>query len=170
MKGTTAPDAAASCRRYTTRTRSASQAVPLGYMQEIQPFLHTKPMKAILSALTLALLAPVAAQAANECDKYRTSYDKTYCFAKLFLESDKELNGSYNELRGMVGDSVKQKLKDTQLEWIKYRDASCEQGGAIDVDCNYRVNRDRAEYLRDRVRECKAGTCRNDMIAKKAWN
>ncbi|CAG2130383.1 hypothetical protein LMG31506_00804 [Cupriavidus yeoncheonensis] len=127
-------------------------------------------MKAILCALTLALLAPVAAHAANECDKYRTSYDKTYCFARLFLESDKELNASYNELRGLVGDSTKQQLKDTQLEWIKYRNASCESSGAIDVDCNYRVNRDRAEYLRDRVRECKAGTCRNDMISKKSWN
>ncbi|MFA9440807.1 lysozyme inhibitor LprI family protein [Uliginosibacterium sp. sgz301328] len=130
-----------------------------------------KLMRAILPVLTVALLAGAsfAARAANECDKYKTSYDKTYCFAKLFLESDKELNSAYNELRGLIKDPVRDQLKSTQLEWIKYRNASCEERGAIDVDCNYRVNRDRAEYLRDRVRECKAGTCRNDMIGAKSW-
>lgn len=125
-------------------------------------------MIAILSVLTLALLAPIAAHAANQCDKYRTSYDETYCFAKLLIESDKELNISYNELRALVGDS--KKLQDTQLKWVKYRNASCESSGTIDVDCNYRANRDRAEYLRDRVRECKAGTCRHDMISEESWN
>ncbi|AOY94398.1 hypothetical protein BKK79_20790 [Cupriavidus sp. USMAA2-4] len=129
-------------------------------------------MKAILPALTLALLglASAAAHAEGECDKYRTSYDKTYCFAKLFVESDKELNAVYGELRGVIKEGPKQKLKDTQLDWIKYRDASCESSGSINVDCNYRVNRARTEYLRDRLRECKAGTCRDDMIAGKSWN
>lgn len=129
-------------------------------------------MKAIISAAALGLLGFVsfAAHAQGECDKYRTSYDKTYCFAKLFLESDKELNTAYNELRGLIKEPTKQPLKDTQLQWIKHRDASCETSGAINVDCNYRVNRERTEYLRDRARECKAGTCRNDMIVKKSWD
>ncbi|MGO4781509.1 lysozyme inhibitor LprI family protein, partial [Lysobacter sp. 2RAB21] len=69
-----------------------------------------------------------------------------------------------------IKEPVKQQLKATQLDWIKYRDTSCESSGAINVDCNYRVNRERGEYLRDRVRECKAGTCRNDEIVKKSWN
>ncbi|MFD0323679.1 lysozyme inhibitor LprI family protein [Lysobacter gummosus] len=129
-------------------------------------------MKTIFSALALGLLgfASFAANAQGECDKYRTSYDKTYCFAKLFLESDKELNTAYNDLRGLIKEPVKQQLKATQLDWIKYRDNSCESSGSINVDCNYRVNRERGEYLRDRVRECKAGTCRNDEIVKKSWN
>lgn len=128
-------------------------------------------MKTIFCAAALGLLGltSFAASAQGECDKYRTSYDKTYCFAKLFLESDKELNTAYKDLRGVAKEAANQKLKTTQLEWIKYRDATCESSGSINVDCNYRVNRERTEYLRDRARECKAGTCRDEMIAKKSW-
>jgi uncharacterized protein YecT (DUF1311 family) len=126
-------------------------------------------MKALLSTLTLALLIPVAAEAAGECDKYHASYDKTYCMAKLFFESDNEMNTSDKELRGLINDATKQQLKETQLNWIRYRNDACESDGSIDVDCNYRVNQSRAEYLRDRARECKAGTCRNEMIVKKSW-
>jgi uncharacterized protein YecT (DUF1311 family) len=118
--------------------------------------------------LSLALITSVA-QAQSECDKYKTSYDKTYCFAKLFLESDKELNAVYGDLRGQLKETARKQLTDVQRDWIKYRDGKCESSGAIDVDCNYRVNRDRAEYLRDRARECKAGTCRDELIAKKSW-
>ncbi|ALN58033.1 MULTISPECIES: lysozyme inhibitor LprI family protein [Lysobacter] len=129
-------------------------------------------MKTIFPALAFALLGLAAgnAYAQGECDKYRTSYDKTYCFAKLFLESDKELNAAYNDLRGVAKEPAKSQLKQTQLQWIKHRDASCENSGSINVDCNYRVNRERTEYLRDRARECKAGTCRADMIVKQSWN
>jgi len=129
-------------------------------------------MKTIFSALAFAALglSASAAYAQGECDKYRTSYDKTYCFAKLFVESDKELNTAYNDLRGVAKEPAKTELKQTQLQWIKHRDASCESSGAINVDCNYRVNRERTEYLRDRARECKAGTCRPDMISKKSWD
>ncbi|MFQ6312022.1 lysozyme inhibitor LprI family protein [Lysobacter capsici] len=129
-------------------------------------------MKTIFCAAALSLLglASFAANAQGECDKYRTSYDKTYCFAKLFLESDKELNTAYKDLRAVAKEAANQKLKATQLDWIKYRDATCESSGSINVDCNYRVNRERTEYLRDRARECKAGTCRDEMIGKKSWN
>lgn len=128
-------------------------------------------MKLIISSVVLALfgLSTSAAQA-DECDTYKTSYDKTYCFSKLFLESDKELNTVYEQLRNASREPLKQQLKSVQLEWIRYRNDTCESQGTINMNCNYRVNRERAEYLRDRVRECKAGTCRNDMISTKSWN
>jgi uncharacterized protein YecT (DUF1311 family) len=108
--------------------------------------------------------------AMGECDKYKTPYDKTYCMSKLFVESDKELNSVYKELRGVLKPSVKQKLTETQREWISYRDNACQdQPGTINVDCNYKVNKERTEYLRDRLRECKTGNTRPDMIAKKSW-
>lgn len=109
------------------------------------------------------------AQNTDSCDKFKTSYDKTYCVAKLFLESDKELNAVYTELRKPLKDTVKQQLTETQREWIKYRDASCERSGSINVSCNYKVNRERTEYLRDRARECKTGNCNDAAIAKKSW-
>jgi len=133
-------------------------------------------MKTLLNRSALPLFAfgllafAGSAQAQGECDKYRTSYDKTYCFAKLFLESDKELNAVYNELRAAAKEPARSELKDTQLQWIRHRDASCESSGAINVDCNFRVNRERTEYLRDRLRECKAGTCRADKIGAASWD
>jgi uncharacterized protein YecT (DUF1311 family) len=129
-------------------------------------------MKSIITALSLILLIFVSrtAKAEGECDKYLTSYDKTYCFAKLFLESDKELNTVYSDLRGLLKGNVKQQLTETQRDWIKYRDTSCERQGAINVGCNFKVNRERTEYLRDRLRECKTGNCRDEAISKKSWN
>ena len=112
-------------------------------------------MKALLALLSVAVLLclPHAAKAGGECDKYTTSYDKTYCMGKLFVESDKELNAAYKELKESLQGDVKKQLTETQRTWIKYRDNSCSENGDINVDCNYRVNRDRAEYLRDRSRE-----------------
>jgi uncharacterized protein YecT (DUF1311 family) len=108
--------------------------------------------------------------AEGECDKYKTSYDRTYCFSKLFVESDKELNAVYNELKNSLKEQVKKKLTETQRQWIKHRDNACEvQPGTIDVNCNYNVNKERTEYLRDRLRECKTGNCREEMIVKESW-
>ena len=128
-------------------------------------------MKSLLTTFFIVIsMFSSAAYAQSECDKYKTSYDKTYCFAKLFLESDKELNTVYGELQKQLTDPVRKQLTGVQRDWIKHRDAKCESAGSIDVDCNYRVNRDRAEYLRDRARECKAGSCRNEMIGEKSWS
>jgi len=55
------------------------------------------------------------------------------------------------------------------MAWIRYRDAPRAGAGSIDVDCNYRLNRARTESLRNRLRACKAVTCRDD-IARKSWN
>ena len=128
-----------------------------------------KRMFSIFAAGVL-LFSSHLAFASGECDKYRTSYDRTYCFSKLFLESDRELNEVYTDLRKVIRDETKKQLTLVQREWIRYRDNSCQpQPGTINVDCNYRVNRERTEYLRDRLRECRAGTCRDDQIARKNW-
>lgn len=127
-----------------------------------------KWMKLSLAAILFG--TQIHAWAANECDRYRTSYDQTYCMSKIFLESDKELNSVYKDLRNIIGSPTKQELVKTQRSWITYRDNACQpQSGTINVDCNYRVNKQRVDYLRDRLRECKAGTCRNDMITRPSW-
>lgn len=129
-------------------------------------------MKRLIGGLLASALALSfhSAQAQGECDKYTTSYDLTYCYSKLFLESDKELNSVYSELRGVLKEGPKKQLQSVQRDWIKYRDQTCQPtAGTINVDCNYEVNRKRTEYLRDRLRECKAGTCRDDMVASKSW-
>jgi uncharacterized protein YecT (DUF1311 family) len=124
----------------------------------------------VIGSFTLASLSVApAARAQGECDRYTTSYDKTYCMAKLFVESDKDLNEVYGALSKVIGEPVRLQLRDTQRTWIKYRDHACESKGTIDVQCNYRVNHDRANYLRDRLLECKAGACRNAMIGQRSW-
>lgn len=126
--------------------------------------------KSRLIALTTILLFTSNVYAIPECDKYTTSYDKTFCYSKLFVESDKELNVVYKELRALLKPNIKQALTLTQRDWMSYRDNTCQPvQGRIDVDCNYQVNRDRTYYLQDRLRECKAGTCRNDMISSSSW-
>jgi len=107
--------------------------------------------------------------AGDECQNPKTSYDRTYCMAKLFMESDNELNAVYKELKSSLKKDLQQKLTEVQREWIKYRDGACESSGTIDVKCNYDVNRARTEFLRDRLRECKTGHCREDLIAQKSW-
>jgi uncharacterized protein YecT (DUF1311 family) len=129
-------------------------------------------MKRIFSILAAGMLffSPCVAFADGECDKYTTNYDRTYCFVKLFIESDNELNAVYRDLRKVIKAPVREQLTLVQREWIKYRDTVCQpQPGTIAVDCNYRVNRERTEYLRDRLRECRAGTCRDDKIGQKSW-
>lgn len=128
----------------------------------------------IVPSVAFSVLLLLSAQFAHaditdNCEKFKTSYDKTYCVAKLFLESDNELNTVYTDLRKPLKDDTKKQLTQTQRDWIKYRDQTCESAGSIDVSCNYKVNRARAEYLRDRVRECKTGNCDNAAIAKKSW-
>ncbi|MDR2861479.1 MAG: lysozyme inhibitor LprI family protein [Syntrophobacterales bacterium] len=130
-------------------------------------------MKHIFRIFTIGailLFSPQIAIAEGECDKYKTSYDRTYCFAKLFIESDNELNTVYKDLRKVIKTHAREQLTLVQREWMEYRDDICQPvAGTINVDCNYRLNRDRTEYLRDRLRECRAGTCRDDKIGQKSW-
>lgn len=105
----------------------------------------------------------------NECDRYQSSYDRTYCMSKISAESDKELNNVYQQLRKVLSKTTKQELVLVQRKWIKYRNDMCEDNGTINVDCNYRETKARTEYLRDRLRECKAGTCRTNEVLSESW-
>src|SRR3989338_927665 len=107
-----------------------------------------------IAALTLAVFT-ANAFADQGCGNPKTEYDQTYCTAKLFVESDTELNQVYTELSKMVDPTAKTSLLQAQRQWIKFRDSTCSSQGTIDVQCNFEVNRDRAQYLQDRLRECK---------------
>lgn len=125
-------------------------------------------MKKLLLSLTILFVAP-SAVATEACEKFTTSYDRTYCMAKLFVESDNELNQVYKELKTYLKGDISKALTTTQRSWIKYRDNLCESDGNIAVDCNYEVNHSRSEYLRDRLRECKTGNCQADLIRRESW-
>ena len=109
------------------------------------------------------------ASAASSCDQYTTSYDRTFCFCKLIVESDKELNDVYKALRKQIDKETAEGLKMTQRQWIKYRNNQCENNGTIQLQCNYEVNKNRTDYLRERLRECKSGVCQNSLVVRPSW-
>ena len=117
-----------------------------------------------------ALLVFQQAMAVGTCDRYPTSYGRTYCTAKLFVESDNELNEVYGSLRKQLDEQARQNLKNTQLKWIRYRSEQCEnKPGSINVACSYEINKQRTEFLRDRLRECKTGSCNPAAAARQSW-
>jgi len=120
---------------------------------------------ALMLVFSTSTLASVA-RAEDGCVNPKTAYDQTYCNAKLFLESDKELNEVYKDLKGAIDKATQSKLTATQKKWIVFRDESCSKDGTISTSCNFKVNKERTEYLRDRLRECKTGHCNNEAIAK----
>jgi len=125
--------------------------------------------RVMIASLGLWLLPAALSFADDACVNPKTSYDSTYCVAKLFFESDKELNDVYKDLTKAIKESEKKKLVEAQRAWIKFRNNACESFGTINVKCNYEVNKNRTEFLRDRLRECKTGNCRNDLLAKQDW-
>ena len=121
-------------------------------------------------ATVLVLMAASVVWGQDPCARYRTSYDRTYCKSKLFVDSDRELNDVYKKLGRQLSESTRRQLVETQRDWIRYRDQRCESApGTINVDCNYRVNVQRINYLRDRLRECTAGSCNRDAIVRPNW-
>ena len=69
----------------------------------------------IMTAALAAWAFCSSAHVAGECDKYTTSYDRTYCLAKLFIiESDKELNEVYKALGKQINADVREDSKIIQ--------------------------------------------------------
>ena len=122
---------------------------------------------AIACSTAISLSIPLTVSA--DCINPTTPYDQTYCTAKLFIESDAELNSVYDQLKKLVNKNTKSDLKNIQRAWIAYRDQECSVGGTIQVQCNFEANKARTEYLRDRLRECKTGQCNDAMIGAKSW-
>jgi len=104
------------------------------------------------------------------CEKPSQGYDTTYCFAKLFLQSDEELNEAYKSLSALLNPEQKKRMIGAQRSWIKFRNAKCSDGSSIMVDCNFEVNKNRTKFLLDRVTECKIGACKNDLIGSESFD
>ena len=48
------------------------------------------------------------------------------CAEKEYQAADAALNKVYGQLMSKLDDSFKAKLKESELAWIKFRDANCE--------------------------------------------
>ena len=118
-------------------------------------------------------LASASAFAEDICDKQPTPYDSTFCWSKMLYQSDQDLNKHYQELRKLITPKAKEQLKLVQREWIEFRNTECLEERrtetVLNTQCSAELNRARANYLQERVQECRAGLCDNEAIGRRSW-
>ena len=118
--------------------------------------------------LVIAICATGSAVAGSACDNPKNDFDGLYCLNKIYQESDKELNAKYKGLVGLLDKSGKTQLKRGQLVWMKNRNSECSRrdGDAffVNLDCATDTTIARAQFLQDRIRECKSSGCLNSRL------
>jgi uncharacterized protein YecT (DUF1311 family) len=119
-------------------------------------------MKKFGIAVAIAFLMPVSAYAAS-CDAPRNGFDNVYCFAKVYMDLDKQLNDNYIALMKLLNPAQKQVLRDGQRGWIAARDKQCYRSegnsNAVNIDCALSTTRSRIQFLSDRLAECRGTGC-----------
>ena len=61
----------------------------------------------------------------ENCDNPITQSQMTFCAYAQYRETDTALNERYRQLRDLLNAEQQQDLKQVQLAWIKFRDATC---------------------------------------------
>jgi uncharacterized protein YecT (DUF1311 family) len=97
-------------------------------------------MRAIFSALCLAVLGCSAPALAQECDRNdQTQAGMNICAGADYNASDAKLNADYGEIVKRLSDNAdaRKLLQESQRAWIAFRDAECKfsssevEGGSI---------------------------------------
>jgi len=115
-----------------------------------------------------AMLITGNAAAGSACDKPKNDFDGLYCLNKIYQESDKELNANYKALTTQLDKAGRIRLKRTQLAWMQDRNKDCarhdDDGFFVNLQCATDTTIDRAQFLQDRIRECKSAGCLNSKL------
>lgn len=117
-----------------------------------------------IRASIFMLLAVVAnAAIAQNCKNPQTQLDMNVCSGRDFEREDKLLNKVYGELRSKLDATEKEKLKNVQVAWLKYRDLACEYEGAqyeggsmqplIFSSCKAMLTADRRKMLENLIKQ-----------------
>jgi uncharacterized protein YecT (DUF1311 family) len=125
-------------------------------------------MKRTFTCLLLAALCAAAAVAGARAQKERriqpcegngSQAEASACAHQEYKAADAELNKVYGQLAGVLDAEDKASLRESELAWIKYRDATCAfessqyKGGTmrpmIESFCLARVTKARAAELKD---------------------
>lgn len=69
--------------------------------------------------------APKLAQAIN-CNRATATAEINECASRLVKAADRKLNQVYQQLRPKLNRKQRQRLTQAQLNWIKFRDTTCE--------------------------------------------
>ncbi|MET0249295.1 MAG: lysozyme inhibitor LprI family protein [Sphingobium sp.] len=119
--------------------------------------------------MALILATPAAAGAAA-CDAPRTGFDNVYCFAKVYMDLDRQLNDNYAALMKLLSPAQKQTLRSGQIGWIRERDKQCyrsnEGSNAVNIDCALSTTRSRIQFLSDRLAECRGTGCNMSKLSR----
>ena len=93
------------------------------------------------------------------CESRGSQAEASACAHEEYRAADAELNKVYGQLAGVLDAEDKASLKESELSWIKYRDATCVfessqyKGGTmrpmIESFCLTRVTKARTAELKD---------------------
>ncbi len=122
--------------------------------------------KTVFCAMALWMLAAAAVYA--DCDNPRDDFDDLYCLNKVYVQSDKDLNGAYKKLVDKLDEQGRKTLKKSQNVWIKDRNSRCsyrdERGFFVNIRCAADMTIERTNFLNDRYRECISSGCLNSKL------
>ncbi|MFZ2998196.1 lysozyme inhibitor LprI family protein [Sphingobium sp.] len=125
-------------------------------------------MKRLAAFAAMALSVP-AAHAAS-CDAPRPGFDNVYCFAKVYMDLDRQLNDNYVALMRLLKPADKVVLRDGQRGWIAMRDKQCYRSegnsNAVNIDCALATTRSRIQFLSDRLAECRGTSCNVSRLGR----
>ncbi len=86
----------------------------------------------VVTAISVALFdngfsqaSPQLVQAVN-CAKATTTPEINECTGRQAKAADRKLNQTYQQLRPKLSSKQRQRLTQAQLDWIKFRDRTCE--------------------------------------------
>ncbi|MCG6553063.1 MAG: lysozyme inhibitor LprI family protein [Candidatus Magnetominusculus sp. LBB02] len=74
--------------------------------------------------IVAAALIP-SAYAMADCDNPISDAERDACLASELIQSDKDINQKYQEIMSRLTQDEKTKLRNTQRQWLKDRDATC---------------------------------------------
>lgn len=82
--------------------------------------------KMIGLTVVLASMFAASAFAADNCKNPQSQLAMNTCAAKDYDREDARMNKTYKELVSKLEKDRREKLKEIQIAWIKYRDLQCD--------------------------------------------
>lgn len=76
--------------------------------------------------LAISLFVSLPAQASKDCTSADTTADMVYCASHDFRVADERLNAVYKELLTALDPEGREKLRNAQRAWLRFRDTNGE--------------------------------------------
>lgn len=123
---------------------------------------------ALVTLLWAGLTLPGAAGAQNNCDGSLSDFDAVYCYQKLYVQADRDLNAVYTRLLVVLPVGARERLRAAQRTWIRQRDTASvltrDGFTYVSVDRATEMTVARTNELTDRLRECQSSGCRLSLL------